>query len=215
MCWDVYLLLKTLSLKFKWSYSASSHIKESENVYIWDSCIFKFFIIDHPQKESTALEAQLFLLLYVNLSEGQTPSLTSASASVSKALWSPKLAWCVGMGEDRWARLSTKVFLSGWVMQPALPKVVRRRFSGLSAGPLLTATLCGLPGLGRTLGGWSGARLGLWLSALFLWRGTAAPSDRTLTLEKKCSFKQFFEFLNEDKTEPVIKLAFLRLRAFV
>lgn len=156
--------------------------------------------MDHHQKESTALEAQFFFfLLYVNLCEGQTSSLTSASASVSKALWSPKLAWRVVMGEDRWARLSTKAFLSGWVMQPALPKVVRRRFSGLSAGPLLTATLCGLPGLGRTLGGWSGARLGLWLSVQFLWRGTAAPSDRTLTLKKKektqfqTAFSSFFE----------------------
>lgn len=123
-----------------------------------------------------------FSLLYVNLCDGQRSSLTSASVSVSKALWSPELVWRVVMGEDRWAKLSTKAFLSGWVIQPALPKVVRRRFSGLSAGPLLTATLCGLPGLGRTLGGWSGVLLGLWLSEQFLWRGTAAPSDRTLTL---------------------------------
>lgn len=135
--------------------------------------------MDHP---STALKAQPFFLLCVALCEGQTLSLTSAS---SIALWSPKLAWRVVMGEERWARLSTKAFLSGWLMQPALPKVVRRRFSGLSAGPLLTATLCGLPGLGRTLGGWSGALLGLWLSELFLWRGTGAPSDRTLTLQQR------------------------------
>lgn len=120
--------------------------------------------------------------LFFLLCEGQTLSLTSAS---SIALWSPKLAWRVVTGEDRWARLSTKAFLSGWLMQPALPKVVRRRFSGLSAGPRLTATLCGLPGLGRTRGGWSGALLGLWLSELFLWRGIGAPSDRTLTLPTK------------------------------
>lgn len=131
------------------------------------------------------LKHRFFFLLSVNLCEGQTSSLTSARASVSKALWSPKFGWRAAMGEDRWARLSTKAFLSGWLMQPALPKVVSRRFSGLSAGPLFTATLCGLPGLGRTLGGWSGARLGLWLSVVFLWRGTAAPSDRTLTLQKK------------------------------
>lgn len=68
-------------------------------------------------------------------------------------------------------------------MQPALPNVVRRRFSGLSAGPLLTAILCGLQGRGITLGGWSEALLGLWPSP-FLWRGTAAPSDRTLTLRE-------------------------------
>lgn len=145
------------------------------------------------KKSLLRLKHIFFFLLYVNLCEGQTSSLTSASASVSKALWSPKPAWRGVMGEDRWATLSTKAFLSGWLMEPALPKVVRRRFSGLSAGPLLNATLCGLPGLGSTLGGWSGARLGLWLSVLFLWRGPAAPSDRTLTLKKnktKHSFKQ-------------------------
>lgn len=114
-------------------------------------------------------------------------TLTSASASASRVLWSPKLACRVVLGEDRWEWLSMKAFLSGWLIHPALPKVVRRRFSGLSVGPLVTATLCGLQGRGITLGGWSALRLGLWLSAPFLWRGPAAPSDRTLTLKKKKS----------------------------
>lgn len=122
------------------------------------------------------------MLTYFKVCSSST--LTSARASASKVLWSPKLAWRVVLGEDRWAWLSMKAFLSGWLTQPGLPKVVRRLFSGLSAGPLLTVTLCGLQGLGITLGGCSGARLGLWLSALFLWRGTVAPSDRTLTLRK-------------------------------
>lgn len=69
-------------------------------------------------------------------------------------------------------------------MQPALPNVVRRRFSGLSVGPLLTAILCGLWGRGITLGGRSAALVGLRLSAPFLWRGAAAPSDRTRTLKR-------------------------------
>lgn len=158
----------------------------------WDLCIFTFFFYGSPSKSSLQSKHTFYFHLYVNLCEGRTSYLTSASASLSKALLSPKLAWRVVMGEDRWARLSTKAFLSGWVMQPALPKVVRRRFSGLSAGPLLSATLCGLPGLGRTLGGWSGARLGLWLSVLFLWRGTAAPSDLTLTLKNKTQFQRVF-----------------------
>lgn len=139
-----------------------------------------FFFLDQHKKKST-LAASLYQ------SSMPTESLTSASASASKALWSPKLAWRVAMGEDRWAWLSTKAFLSGWVMQPALPKVMRRRFSGLSTGPRLTDILCGLPGLGRTLGGWSAPRLGLWLSVLFLCRGTAAPSDRTLILQRNKS----------------------------
>ncbi len=119
---------------------------------------------------------------------------TSASASASRVLWSPKLACRVVLGEDRWEWLSMKAFLSGWLMQPALPKVVRRRFSGLSVEPLLTATLCGLQGRGMTLGGWSTARMGLWLSPPFLWRGTAAPSDRTRTLRKITVWYYQFSF---------------------
>ena len=175
-------LFITSSQKCKWSYSASLH----KQIKIKMSIESRMHVFLHYFLWTTLLHSKpsFFSLLYVNLCEGQTSSLTSASASVSKAFGSPKLAWRVVMGEDRWARLSTKAFLSGWEMQPALPKVVRRRFSGLSAGPLLTATLCGLLGLGRTLGGWSGTRLGLWLSVLLLLRGTAAPSDRTLTLKK-------------------------------
>lgn len=130
----------------------------------------------------TTAASTLSVNVNVNVCSCTKSTLTSASASASRVLWSPKLACRVVLGEDRCAWLSTKAFLSGWLMQLALPKVVSRRFSGLSAGPLLTATLCGLQGLGMSLGGWSVARLGLWLSVLFLWRGTAAPSDRTLTL---------------------------------
>lgn len=171
-------------MKFKWSHSASSHIKEAKWKCLKVGLVHFYILYLWIARKKSRLHSKhsLFLLLCVDLCEGQTLSLTSAS---SMALWSPKLAWRVVMGEERWARLSTKAFLSGWLMQPALPKVVRRRFSGLSAGPLLTATLCGLPGLGRTLGGWSGALLGLWLSELFLWRGTGAPSDRTLTLQQR------------------------------
>lgn len=110
--------------------------------------------------------------------------LTSASASASRALWSPKLACRVVLGEERWEWLSTNAFLSGWLMQPALPNVVRCLFSGLSVWPLLKAILCGLQGRGITLGGWLAALVGLRLSAPFLWRGTAAPSDRTLILKR-------------------------------
>lgn len=82
-------------------------------------------------------------------------------ASASRALWSPKLVWRVVLGDERCEWLSEKAFLSGWLMQPALPNVVRRRFSGLSTGPLLTAILCGLQGRGMTLGGGSAALVGL------------------------------------------------------
>lgn len=68
------------------------------------------------------------------------------------------------------------------LMLPALPNVARRRFSGLSVKALMAASLCGLQGRGRTLGGWSAALVGLWLSEPFLLRELAAPSDRTLNL---------------------------------
>lgn len=66
-------------------------------------------------------------------------------------------------------------------MLPALPKVPRRLFSGLSMRPLLMDTLWGLLGQAAARGGVSGTLVGLWVSVRR--RGIAAPSDRNLTLQ--------------------------------
>lgn len=181
--WDVHTILMNWVWK---SQQKHNYIILEVGRHVYDTfltCVSTDYIPMSPRpKLCICTTAASTVSVNVSVCSCTKSTLTSASASASRALWSPKLACRVVLGEDRCAWLSTKAFLSGWLMQLALPKVVSRRFSGLSAGPLLTATLCGLQGLGMSLGCWSVARLGLWLSVLFLWRGTAAPSDRTLTL---------------------------------
>lgn len=67
-------------------------------------------------------------------------------------------------------------------MLPALPKVPRRLFSGLSIRPLLMDILWGLLGQAAARGGVSATLVGLWVSVPLRRRGIAAPSDLNLTL---------------------------------
>lgn len=75
-------------------------------------------------------------------------------------------------------------------MLPALPKVPRRLFSGLSIRPLLMDILWGLLGQAAARGGVSATLVGLWVSVPLRRRGIAAPSDRNLTLWRRIQSDQ-------------------------
>lgn len=80
-------------------------------------------------------------------------------------------------------------------MLPALPKVPRRLFSGLSIRPLLMDILCGLLGQAADRGGVSATLVGLLVSGPLRRRGTADPSERNLTLLKEYESNQQHIFL--------------------